>query len=273
MLYRSYVPRTPLAAFVECFWFCSDAPSHPRERILPSGTIELVFNLRENEIRVYDPTSDDSCRRYSGAVVSGPYSGFFVIDPLQHASIIGVHFKPGGAVPFVGAPARELADTHVDLENLWGPSAVRLRERLCAAGPLERHSLLEESLTARLRQPTKRHSAVSIALDAFQQFADDTRIRDVACRVGLSQRRFIQVFADEVGLTPKLYCRVRRFQQALELVSHIEVPNWAKIAAHCGYFDQSHLIRDFQAFSGLSPRNCLLCRNKELLPNHVAPVM
>lgn len=248
---------------------CSDTPPHPRERILPSGTIELVINLCDDEIRIYDPSHHHLCKRFSGVVVSGAYSKIFVIDPVQHASILGVHFRPGGAFPFLGAPAGELADTHVDLATLWGPLAVQLRERLCAATPAQRFSLLEEALVSRLRHPPERHGAVSVALDTFGQTGAEVRVRDVARRVGLSHRRFIQVFAAEVGLTPKLYCRIRRFQRAQALVRKATAPDWAAVAVECGYFDQSHLIRDFWAFSGLSPVAYLNQRSEHVMPNHV----
>ena len=270
MIFCSHAPSPPLADFVERFWLCSDTPSHRRERILPSGTIELVINLLEDEIRIYEPLRPDRWRRFSGAVVSGPYSTCFLIDPLQHASIIGVHFMPGGAFPFFGAPADELADTHLDLETLWGRAATELRERLCtAATVVQRFSLLEDALISRLLPPPARHGAVSIALGMFEQMSEGAKVRDVACRVGLSQRRFIQVFAAEVGLTPKLYRRVRRFQQARELVRSFEVLDWARVAVNCGYFDQPHLIRDFQEFSGLTPADYHRRSIEQVLPNHV----
>jgi AraC-like DNA-binding protein len=271
MFYRSHTPAPPLHDFIERFWLCSDAPAHRRERILPSGTIELVVNLREDEIRIYDPAQPDRVRRLSGAIVSGTYGSFFVIDTLQHASMLGVHFRPGGAVPFLGAPSCELADRHVDLAALWGREpAAELRERLCAAATAaERFRLLEKMLVRRLRHPPQRHGAVAAALDAFQRTGSDVSIRDVAQDVGLSQRRFIQVFAAEVGLTPKLYCRVRRFQQARRLVGKTAAPDWAGIAVTCGYFDQSHLIRDFREFSGLSPVAYLRQASEQVLPNHV----
>jgi AraC-like DNA-binding protein len=77
------------------------------------------------------------------------------------------------------------------------------------------------------------------------------------------------VFATEVGLTPKLYYRIRRFHQAWQLVRKADAPNWAAVAAECGYFDQSHLIRDFCAFSGLSLQAYLSQRSEHVLPNHV----
>jgi AraC-like DNA-binding protein len=269
MFYRFYTPGPPLGDFVGRLWQCSDKPPHSRERILPSGTIELVFNLCDDEIRIYDPADYDRCTRFSGAVVSGAYSTFFVIDPLQHASIIGVHFRPGGAFPFLGVPAGELANTHVDLATLWGPLAGQLRERLRAATPAQRFSVLEAALVSRLHHTPERHNAVSVALDSFEQIGAEVRVRDVARRVGLSQRRFIQVFATEVGLTPKLYYRIRRFHQARQLVRKARALDWAAVAAECGYFDQSHLIRDFCAFSGLSPMVYLGQRSEHVLPNHV----
>jgi transcriptional regulator GlxA family with amidase domain len=111
-----------------------------------------------------------------------------------------------------------------------------------------------------------------VALDAFEQADAEVKVRGVARRVGLSQRRFIQVFTAEVGLTPKLYGRVRRFQRARELVRKATAPDWAAVAVACGYFDQSHLIRDFGQFSGLSPVAHLHQRSEHVLPNHVPQV-
>src|SRR5262249_13927458 len=219
MFLRTYTPGPPLDACIDRFWLCTDTPSHPRERILPSGTVELVINLSDDEIRIYDPCDPARPRRYPGAVVSGPYSNFFLIDPLVHASIIGVHFRPGRAVPVLGVPASGLADAHVDLEALWGRTAAELGGRLCpAAAPAERFGVLEEVLLGRLRHARPRHGAIPVALDALEQADAAVKVRDLARRVGLSQRRFIQLFTAEVGLTPKLYGRVRRFQRARDLM-------------------------------------------------------
>lgn len=239
------------------------------QRILPSGTIELVFNLLDDEIRIYDSVQLDRCRRFPGAVVSGPYRECFAIDPLQHASIMGVHFRPGGAFPFFGAAVGELANSHVALEDLWGRPATELRERLCAAAtPQIRFQILEETLKSRLRWISEQ-PAVSLALDIFGPAGIGDSVRAVAKRVGLSQRRFIQVFTDQVGLTPKLFCRVLRFQHAREAVDQAATLNWTRLALDCGYCDQSHLIHDFQEFSGLSPTDYFCLRSTRLLQNHV----
>jgi len=254
MLYRSYIPASPLADLIEDFWLYDDyRPRHLRDRILPSGTVELVINLRQNELRIYDRTRPGSCERFSGAIVSGTYAGFFVIDTAEEASLLGVHFKPGGALPFFDLPVSELVGTHVDLEVLWGPVAGQLRERLLAAtSPIDKFRILEATLVARLSGPFRHHDVVRFAVDAFSRSSSAT-VRAVTEGIGLSHRSFIEVFKTEVGLTPKLFYRVQRFQRTLALMRRVSAPDWSRLALDCGFFDQSHLIRDFVEFSGFSP--------------------
>jgi AraC-like DNA-binding protein len=254
MLSRSYRPTLPLADFVEDLWFYDDyRPTHLMERILPSGTIELVINLRDDELRIYDRLHPGSCERFSGAIVSGTYARFFVIDTLQETSLLGVHFKPGGAFPFFGLPVSELVDTHVDLETLWGPSARAVRDRLRAVtGPVAKFRIVEAALLERLPTSPRHHEAVRFALDRFRG-STPTNVRNVSDHIGLSQRRFIEVFTSEVGLTPKLFNRVQRFHRVLERVRQTTAPDWSRLALDCGFFDQSHLIRDFVGFSGFTP--------------------
>lgn len=270
MRFSSLKPAALLSDFVDNFWLYEDYEAkHVNERILPTGTIELVINLRENELRFYNADQPNRCSRFSGAIVSGAYGKGFIIDTEEKAFIIGVHFKPGGAFPFLRVPAGDLADTHVDLETLWGSSAIRLRERLCEASTdPERFCLLQESLISNMFRPMEHHYAVSTALEVFGQQIDVT-VRDIARNVGLSQRRFIQVFKAEVGVTPKLFSRLHRFQRARAIMHRQEkAADWAGIAMECGYFDQSHLVREFLEFSGLSPAAYLRQYNR-FLDQHI----
>jgi AraC-like DNA-binding protein len=263
-------PAPPLSEFIAYLWSLSDSPMHKKERVVASGTQELVINLRDDELRIYDAVENDRYRRFSGAVVSGAYRSFFVIDTRAHASVIGVHFKPGGSLPFLGLPPGALADSHVELETLWGLRARELRERLCfARSARHRFRILEEALLTRLRRPFRRHAAVRVALDQLGRRRSG--IGEIASEVALSRRRFIEVFTAEVGMTPKLFSRVQRFQRALLLSSdHHRLPDWSHVALECGYFDQSHMIRDFVAFSGFSPAELLRHVGPRLKDNHVA---
>jgi AraC-like DNA-binding protein len=181
--------------------------------------------------------------------------------------MMGVLFKPGGAFPFMKSPAGELHNAHVPLDLLWGSGARELRDRLLeAASPAARFRILEKSLAAQAARPLAHHPAVAFALGEFQGVPQERNIWEVTQHLGLSPRRFIQLFASEVGLTPKVYCRLRRFQHTLHLLHRGRI-DLAEAALSAGYYDQSHFIHDFQEFSGLSPTAYL--RRKGGHPNHL----
>jgi AraC-like DNA-binding protein len=253
--FHSYIPRAPLSRFVQDFWLYENYQGvHERELILPSGTFEMVFNLQDDELRIYRPRDPQRCKRFPGAVVSGPYTGPFMSDGAEETSLLGVHFKPGGAIGVLGLPAAEFRDAHVDLRSLWGSSSSGLREHLCELKePMSKFRLLEDVLLRRLAAYRGGHSAVRTALDVVGRSDGCARTRDVARAVGLSQRRLITLFSNEVGQTPKMFGRISRFQHAIARSRRTTVVDWARLAAECGYFDQSHLIRDFAEFAGVSP--------------------
>src|SRR5437762_5733252 len=104
-LYHLYTPPPPLATFIDVIWFYEGvSAAHEKERVLPDGSMELVINLREDTIQIYDRQNHSQPQRFRGIVLSGAHSEFFVIDTASQESIMGVHFKPGGAFPFVALP-------------------------------------------------------------------------------------------------------------------------------------------------------------------------
>ena len=263
MRHATHPPAPPLDAFVENLWALHDAPPHARERIVPSGTLELVINLAEDEIRVYHA---NAVARYSGVVVSGAYRRSFVVDTREHASLVGVHFRPGGASSFLGARADALSDGHVALADLWSPrEASRLREQLCEApSTAHRFRLLEDALRAHF-VPTSRRRVVEVALELFSR--GEISVGEAARRVGLSHRHFIDVFAAEVGMAPKRFLRIQRFQRAFAQIGRL---GQARLALTCGYFDQSHLIRDFSDLAGITPAEYARLRNDRVKGGHIA---
>ena len=272
-IFLTYVPQPPLAAFVDMFWFheCCEPP-HAKERRLPDGSIQLTINLREDMLRVYDRQDHEQFQSFSGCLLSGMRSQFVVIDAARLTSTIGVTFKPGGTIPFFKLPADELYDIDVPLEALWGTAASDLRNQLLEARTPERKfHILEQALLAHVIHPLTQHPAVAFALKEFQRelpYPYPGTIADVIEHVGLSSKRFIQVFREEVGLTPKLFCRIQRFQEVLRRIGQGEQIDWADIALTCGYFDQAHCIHDFRSFSGITPGSYLAQRGDH--QNHVA---
>jgi AraC-like DNA-binding protein len=262
----------PLDRFIERIWCCSDAPLHTSERVLPGGgTLDLVINLAEDALRSFDPNIPGLVHTHANAIVAGTRTRSYLIDPRQRASLVGVHFRPGGAFPFLGISPSEIVNAHVELRDLWGAAGQTLREQLLEAGSVsERFRLVEAALLGRLRRARPGHPAASMAVAALRARGGRVRVADVATKAGLSRRRFIEVVETEVGLTPKLYARLQRFHEVKRSIAVLGAPAcWATLAVECGYFDQSHMIRDFVEFSGLSPSGYLHGRNRETMFDHL----
>ena len=262
MDYLVHRPGAPLANHVEYLWMIRDVPQHSLERIVPSGVLELVINLEEDHVRICD---DDGrvVRGLDGAVVSGVYRRYFVIDTREHAAMIGAHFRPGCAGAVLGIPPGELADRHVELVDLWGAAARELRERLCEAnGPSEAFAVLEAALVARLAIGGGTHEAIPHALALVARSA---RIGEVATAIGLSRRRLIEVFTQDVGVTPKRMGRLLRLQRALVAVER--GIDWTAAALDSGYYDQAHLIRDCNELAGMPP-SALVRASTGVKPHH-----
>ena len=254
VLYCTHRPGPPLDRFVEQLWYWEGAPlPHARDRLLPRGGSALMINLFEDETRCYHGPGDDQVERMPGAVLCGQYSRYFVIDTHEQRVNVGVGFRPGGTWPFFDPAADELQNQHVPLRDLWGSHGASLRERLLAAPtPRAKMLLLEAELLARAIRPLQRRAEIAFAVDRLACAPQDCSIAMLSEHVGLSARRFTRLFTLEVGLTPKLYSRVERFQRVLR---EMDAPagDWSDIAQRCGYFDQSHLIRECRSLSGFTP--------------------
>src|SRR5262249_23663116 len=156
-----------------------------RERALPTGTIELVFNLGAERMRFFKDDEDRVGQTFSESVVCGPHSRYFVLDTSRSSPAVGIHFRPGGALPFLGAPADELRDRHVALGDLWGARASQLEERVreaCSRTHMFRE--IEDALLTRLRRPYLMHPAVAYAVRRLSDTPEVTRVGQVQNETG-----------------------------------------------------------------------------------------
>jgi AraC-like DNA-binding protein len=193
-------------------------------------------------------------------MVCGVHSESFIINNDSKISMMGVHFKPGGNAPFFTMPAGELHNQRISLDELWQERAVELRDRLLESPTVEsRFGVLAQFLLM-VMKPLDRYTAIAMALQKFET-EPTTRISEVIDKIGFSTRHFNQLFRDRVGLTPKLFCRVRRLQQVLDFVSGKDRVDWADIALACGYFDQAHFIHDFRMLANCTPAEYLAQRS------------
>lgn len=266
MLFLQRRPAPPLDTAIESIWIYDDPDRAPGlERVLPTGAAQLIVNLAEDVTRVYDDNL--TCIEQPGAILSGASSQHQTIDTDEQKLVAGVVFRPGGTRAFMPAPAHEIADLDVPLDDLWGRRlGTALRDRLLEVEGIEpRLAVMERFLHERWK-PRPTHRAVALAVDLFHRRPELITVSRVTDLTGLSAKRFIEHFKREIGLTPKRYCRVLRFQSAVRRAAREDI-DWTRVAADGGYFDQSHFIHDFRAFAGLTPSEYE--RSRTIFPNHL----
>jgi AraC-like DNA-binding protein len=246
-----------LRPFVRCLWLVDerDRPVAPgaRERVLPSGSFDLVVLLRDSPIRVYSSLEDPVGHVVGHAALTGSPAAHWIRDVSEPSHTVGVHFRPGGAAALLGIAATEIAPRHVALGELWGSRAEHLRDALCSAPtPASCLDTLERALLGCLPRAHEPHPAVHSALHLLSQ--EPWRpIGPLVEASGLSHARFLRHFRDEVGHTPKAWGRLLRFQRLIVQAASLTERDWATIAREHGYSDQPHLVREFRAFSGTTP--------------------
>jgi len=255
----------PLDRFIETFWYWEGEPlGYAMDTILASAGTGLMINLAEDRLGWYDGADFAAAHRMRGIGIGGPQSRAIAIDAF-HSRMMGVQFRAGGAYPFFGPAAGAFADRHVALDDVWGADAERLHQRLVAAStPAGAFDILLGALLDKSSEDFAHHPAVCHALRSFARAPHRADVESVAAGTGLSRKKFIRIFSEQVGFRPKLYLRIERFQRALRQIAAMPLVDWGDIVERNGYYDQSHFIRDFGEFSGLSPGMYLKRRGPHL---------
>lgn len=246
-------PSPPLAPYVELFWAVDEqAPAArgllAREHVLPTARMHLVFRLND-PLRVFAGAEDDCGEVIGSAVVGGARDGFYVRDVSRPLSSVGAQLRSGAAEVLFGPGAGELAGRHTPLDAIWGGEVESLRDRLASLPtPESRVDALERALLARVGMPRALHPAVAQALHDLRL---TPRVGRIVRATGYSHRTLLLQFRRAVGLGPKEYCRVLRFNRALRSLAGGRP--LADVAAAAGYADQAHFTREFRACAGVPP--------------------
>jgi hypothetical protein len=202
-------PSAALAPFVDFYWLQEGpTPSHARELVLPTGTMELVIGLAAPPLRLFDAAGSEQASAV--AVVCGARSEPFVVDTAAQTAVIGVHFEAGGAAPRLGVSAADFAETHAALTDLWGGRTEELHERLATERTsARRFALLERALEALLRERTALHPVVSLGLEVLGARDPRATVASATARA-VSSRHFISLFRVSGGSHDRRSPRSRR---------------------------------------------------------------
>jgi AraC-like DNA-binding protein len=273
LLYLERIPAAPLNQHIRSLWYAQASDvAHHRERVLPTGCSQVILNLARDFLLDCPEGLPD--QRMQPALVVGARSIYEIVDSSDMADLIGIVFAPGGFTPFANDSAHLFSNQSIALFDIWGSQANSLRDRLRdLPTPQARLFCFEQFLRGHFaaqiaRRDATRSAEVDFALRQFECIPNIASVRETARQIGWSERRFSQVFREAVGLTPKVWCRIQRFQRAVHQL-HIGVDiRWAELALDCGYYDQSHFANEFRAFSGVDATT--YSANRTRWANHIA---
>lgn len=261
MLYREIQPTPALAHFVECFWTLENDGSTTAakpERLLPDGCVELILNFGE---RFREHKENGQEEHQPQHLLVGQMTKPILIAPTGSVLLLGIRFQPGGTFPFFRIPMLELTNRVTDLEALASEFQHDLIRSVAGSSSLLKVAAVEKLLVERVR--FFRHDSRLVGLvTKIVQSGGQVSVDRLARDAGISSRQLERRFLSEVGIGPKLLCRILRFQQIFRAVDRDD-KGWAAVAADCGYYDQAHLIRDFREFARQTP--ALLFENASAL--------
>jgi AraC-like DNA-binding protein len=251
-----YFPDPPLAACVEMFWYVAGRADFVRDRRLPTGKSHLLFNLATAPI-LFGRQAHEPERRFPTCWVAGQQSRYIETGSQGQTILLGAQFRSHGAYRLLHIGQHELCDQVIELEALLGDRVLGLREQLLhCASPEAAFTHLERWLLGLLHKGAEVHPAVVETSRLLAQSPGNLQLAALSRHLGLSKEHLIRRFRAQVGMTPKSYANVLRFNQALAK-ARASASTWSEIAQNCGYFDQAHLANDFRRYAGRTPSSLL----------------
>jgi AraC-like DNA-binding protein len=242
--------------------FAEQRPGPMRRREVPSGSIVLVVNFGP-PFRI-SGRRDPAGEEHRSSFLAGLADEYAITEYVGTSHGIQVDLTPLGAHLALGLPMSDLANRVVQLEDVLGPAAGRLTEALYEApGWQARFDLLDAALGARLAAARPPSPDVAWAWRRLVDASGGVEIGALTNQLGCSRRHLIARFREQVGLPPKALARILRFNRVVALLGGDDDARLAEIAQTCGYYDQSHLNRDFRDLAGITPGEFLARR----LPN------
>jgi AraC-like DNA-binding protein len=261
MSYLQHIPRAPLDAYVDDLYYLDGPAPYARLKIFPMPSLHLIINLGDG-CRVYTPEHAAPSARRIGSCWVGLWSTHYVVEYPATMRLYGIHFKPGGAHPFLRMPLSELHNEIVALDAIWGQEAGRILERLHEAPTIGAgFALLERMLLSRLNESSGL-DMVRFAIAEIARQHGVAPIRELSDAMGISQNHLSTQFKRVAGVPPKQIARLYRFAHVLHSIDPEKAVDWTEIAHEARFFDQSHFNKDFAAFTGFSPTRYLQLRRR-----------
>lgn len=261
MIFRAHIPRFPLNRFIQVLiYFEGIEHAHKIDRLLPNGETEILISFHDTPQYIYDNATLKEVQACNHVWAAGVRTEPITIPAGSMASMMVVSFKKGMSYPFYPFPVNEISDHVLDADLIWGNDFGLVREQMLETTDIDRRfAIMETFLMRKFASRLVADGCVAFAVGEMAGNPDRQNMARMSAKIGYSQKHFISMFKQRVGLTPKAYLKIMRFQKAINTIEKTPRGNidWAAIAYDCGFFDQSHFINDFRVFSGFTPAEYL----------------
>lgn len=253
MFYEEHLPHPGLRSNIRCYWTLAIptcVPAQAEQHLLAEG-MELSFNLADPvQLITMDP--EPALARRS--CICGPMTQPMRMRTDGRVEVFGVCFRPGGAYAFFPGPASELVNGHVEIDDLWGSRALEIVDRVQNGGStVERVDFLDRHFLHKFDNSPRHDPCIAAALNFITARKGQVNIDHLARSAGVSSRELERRFKERVGISPKQLCRSLRFKNVFAQLAASQADCGVSTALACGYYDQSHMIRDFKHYTGASP--------------------
>ncbi|MFN0159314.1 MAG: DUF6597 domain-containing transcriptional factor [Bacteroidota bacterium] len=253
MNYQEISPRSPFSEFIKCYWTLDDAAGNPRtqERVLPDGCVELIFHTGSLFTRIDEHGNTEKQPR---SFIVGQIAQHTLLQPGRTIGVFAIRFRPGGMQPFLPAPLSEFVGAYVDVATLWGSKGRELEDRIITApSAAVRIAIVEQLLLERLGGTAHVSHPIQTAVERIIATHGSLPIEQLSAETGFHWRDLERRFSASIGISPKRFSKLARFQHALALQRQHGIVNLTQLTYAAGYYDQSHFIREFREFAGITP--------------------
>lgn len=259
MIFEIHIPAFPLNQFIESFIYYKDYnPDHTVDRFLPDGNVNVVFDLTDYPKFIYDNNTLKEIQACKNVWFSGIRNNYITIPSGRDSEMFIINFHKGRAYPFVEMPLNQLTDYVVDGNLVMTNEILNMRETLLSLVFIQQKFLFAENhLLKMFGHKLVVNPFVDYAVNQILHMPNQMSIDRISKKVGYSQKHLIKIFKEHVGLSPKSFLKIIRFQKAIHEIEQNKTANWTNIAFDSGYYDQAHFINDFKCFSGFTPTQYL----------------
>jgi AraC-like DNA-binding protein len=265
--YIRHIPSSPLNTFIDYFYYIDGSMPRRREKVLPTGWLDLEVNLGD-AIQIYDASGSKPIATCVESWWVGVWSTYGTVEWPLNIQLVGIHFKPGGAYPFLNFPLTELHNQIIPADAIWGGFAAELHVRLSAAKSAQaRLALFEQLLFTRLSDTPEGLKAVRYGVAQIARHNGALSMKALRDDMGISQNHLLTQFKRMVGISPKALAQLYRLKLVLRSIDPTYAVDWTQIAQQSGYYDQAHFSNDFRAFTGHSPTDYLQLRRQSHATN------